>query len=340
MRSNALYFPFISVPKSDWVTKTLLYWDKFASIVPLEHVKNPDLLTPFMQDLVREGLVEQVLPRNYLWEINGFERTFIEYIERKLQKRRRFSLFSKRELIKRSKRSLVHMEKLGDLPSWLEKKGLGARVDYSWYEVDDWVAEPFMAYLASVLGGLDEVNAAPITDNIYLAHYFKVFKTEYRQRAQAETRDYILNQLLPVPDQSVALDDLLRFKSDYGHLLPPLRMKIETYSTEVAAIEDEELRRARREAIALELKEDLEQVKDAMSFSWKKIAFEVVAPLAGAGGALYATDPNQSAIAAGAAGFAFVAACYQALANANPERIVQNKPLAYLAFADKKLINA
>ena len=341
MRANALYFPFISIPKSAWVIKTLLYWDKFASIVPFEYVENPELFTPFMQDLVREGLVEQVLPRNYIWEIEEFERTFIKYIEKKLPNHKRFSLFSRRKINKHTtRRSKVHMEKLGDLPYWLEKKGLAAHVDNSWYEVDDWVAGPFMAYLATLLGRFEEVNAAPITDNLYLAHYFKDFKTAYRTTAHSETRDYILNQLLPVPDQTVSLDDLLKFKCDYGHLLPSLRMKIETYSAEVASIEDKEARRARKDAIALDFKEDLEQVKDAMSFFWKKIAFEVVAPLVGAGGALYVTDPNQSAIAAGAAGFAFIAACYQALANANPERILQNKPLAYLAFAEKKLKNA
>lgn len=270
-RANALYFPFISVPQSDWVIKTLLYWDKFASIVPLEHVENPDLLTPFMRDLVREGLVEQVLPRNHLWQIEGFERTFIEYIEKKVPLHQRLPIFFRNRFGQReSRRSLVHMEKLGNLPRWLERRGLAAQVDYSWYEVDDWVAAPFMAYLATVLGGLSEVDAAPITNDLYLAHYFKSFKTEYRKKAHAETRDYILSQLLPVPEQSVSFDELLRFKDDYGHLLPPLRMKIESYSAEIASIENEETRKARKDVVTLELQEELNQVKDAMSSSWKK----------------------------------------------------------------------
>jgi hypothetical protein len=133
---------------------------------------------------------------------------------------------------------------------------------------------------------------------------------------------------------------LLRFKAEHGHLLPPLRRKIEAYTSEVAAIEDPDQREARKEVIALELSEDLQQVKEAMSYSWKQIVFEIIAPLAGAGGALYVADPAHNAIAAAAAGSAFLAACYQALSNANPERVAENMPLAYLAFADTKLRNA
>ncbi|WP_256956848.1 hypothetical protein [Vibrio diabolicus] len=45
MNDNALYFPYISVPNEKWTLKTLLYWDKLASIVPMEHMGNPEKLT-------------------------------------------------------------------------------------------------------------------------------------------------------------------------------------------------------------------------------------------------------------------------------------------------------
>ena len=40
-RSNALYFPSISIPENKWTIKTLLYWDKLAAIVPLNHIEEP-----------------------------------------------------------------------------------------------------------------------------------------------------------------------------------------------------------------------------------------------------------------------------------------------------------
>lgn len=340
MRANALYFPFISIPQSDWVIKTMLYWDKFASIVPFDHTQRPEQLTPFMRNLLREGLVEQVLPSDHLWKVHNFEEIFIGYIKDKLIQAQRFSSLPKLKRTNRKPRRFsIHMEKLQGLANWLEEKGLAERVNYSWYDVDDWVAGPFMAYLASVLGILEEVNATPITDDLYLAHYYKIYKTQYNPKVHAETRDFILDQLLPVPLQNVSLDDLLNFKSKYGHLLPSLRTKIETYSTEIATIPDYEARIARRETVTMELKEELEHVKEAMSRSLGEIAFEIVIPLVGAGGALYVTDPGQNAIAAGAAGLSFIASCYKAIAAVNTERVVLNKPLAYLAFIDKKLIS-
>jgi len=34
MEANALYFPYIKVPKSAWFTRILLYWDKVGAIIP------------------------------------------------------------------------------------------------------------------------------------------------------------------------------------------------------------------------------------------------------------------------------------------------------------------
>ena len=145
MRNNALYFPFISVPKSKWIINSLLYWDKLASIVPMDYIENPNLLSPFMRSLVIEGLVTQVLPRDHLYKIENFEQIFIHYLETKLRKRRspHFLNLINRKLIN-SRKVNIHIEKLGELASWLEKKNLAKRKDYSWYEVEDWISLPFM----------------------------------------------------------------------------------------------------------------------------------------------------------------------------------------------------
>lgn len=60
--NKILYFPYISVPRDPWLFRTLLYWDEVGSIVPMSFLENPEGLTPFMRELVREQLVTQIIP--------------------------------------------------------------------------------------------------------------------------------------------------------------------------------------------------------------------------------------------------------------------------------------
>lgn len=340
MRSNALYFPFISVPDSKWTIKTLLYWDKLSSIVPTDFVHEPRLHSDFMRSLVSEGLVEQIFPGEHLWRIDDFEDIFINYIEKKIMQRRRGKFA---ELTKNGKiynnRVPVHIEKIGELPRWLEEQNLANRIDDSWYEIEDWVATPFMAYLANVLGSIDVVDAAPVTDSLYLSKYYQVYEKPSTRYIQ-EPREYILEHLLPVPDENINLEKLLKFKQNYGHLLPKLREKIETYSVELATIVDRNERKGRADSIILECKDNINEIKEGMSLSWSKITFGSFIPLLGAGGALYVTDPEQNALAASAAGFSFLAASYQAISNLREPSDTVTKPLAYLAFAETTNFNA
>lgn len=329
MRSNALYFPFIDIPHSNWMIRTLLYWDRVSSIVPLEYVVKPDNHSDFMRGMLEAELVEQVFPSHYLWQVPGFEETFIQYLEAKLPMLRN-------ERPDPRNLSKVHVEKMGHLPDWLLRNNLAKRDGYSWLIMSDSIAGPFMAYLANVLGSIEEVNAAPLTDNKYLSSYYKIYENNHRNRS--EPRDYILEQLLPYPDENISLDSLLRFKQDHGHLLPRLREKIERYSSELCLIQDKELRKARADNIVSDCREDIREIHENMSLSWDKIAYGSIFPLVGTGGALYTMDPAQNAIATAAAGFAFLAASYQAIANIPIEQTAEYKPLAYLAFAEEKLL--
>lgn len=343
MRSRAIYFPFISVPETKWAFNTLLYWEKLASIVPIEYLESPHQYSDFMRILVSEGLVDQIIPREHIYQIPDFETSFISYIEKRLRRwrlTRHFSRLSPRNYFKRS--SLIHMEKMGNLPYFLEQEGLAKRKSDSWFEVENWIAGPFMAYLASVLGALKEVDSAPVTDNLHMCNYYQAFRIDRRpQRGRpsigiAEARDFILEHILPVPKDKISIGSVVRFKERYGHLLPEVREKIEIYSAEIASINNQEERNARAETITLELKDDISEITEAMKLSWNNIIFGSITPLVGAGGALYVADAAQSGIATGAAGFSFLAACYNAISSANPERVIESRPLAYFAFAKKE----
>ena len=85
MRNNALYFPYISIPNERWTIKTLLYWDKLSSIVPMEYIDRPESLDDFMRRLVQAGMVEQLFPAQYLRHINEFETLFMELVDRQMR---------------------------------------------------------------------------------------------------------------------------------------------------------------------------------------------------------------------------------------------------------------
>lgn len=341
MRDNALYFPYISVPNDKWTIKTLLYWDKLSSIVPMDHIDKPQQLTPFIQNLVQEELVQQVFPAHYLYEIPDFEKCFIRLIEHQLKRARR-TKYQKAKIHteKIHPRSTIHVEKLGEIPEFLIENGLANRLNWAWYEVESWVAKLFMAYLASCLGSLEQVNAAPVTNQASFSKMFGNLKPQFKRTNivhHNKARDVILRSLLPVPDETVTLDDLLRFKGDHGHLLPELRRSIESHCSIIATLPNAEDRWLSTEAFIKECKDNIDQITDAMRPTWSQISFGSIAPLFGAGLTLHAT-PVSNEVAHIGSTLTLAACAYQAIKSVRGNREVElRKPLAYIAHANSRL---
>ena len=59
---GSLYFPFIEVPSTAWWTRVMLYWDNVGTIVPYAYIRSPELHDQYTLELIRAGLVLQVLP--------------------------------------------------------------------------------------------------------------------------------------------------------------------------------------------------------------------------------------------------------------------------------------
>lgn len=72
-----LYYPYIAVPNTKWLTSSLLYWDEVASIVPTDYFHQPELHDPFMLELVKANLVRQLPPLDYMGTSVEFENGFI-----------------------------------------------------------------------------------------------------------------------------------------------------------------------------------------------------------------------------------------------------------------------
>ena len=197
------------------------------------------------------------------------------------------------------------------------------------------VANQFMSYLAICLGAMPEVDAAPVTDKAIFA---SLLRPRIRQAAghalhEHKAREAVLRSLLPTPAEPIDIDQLLLFKRRHGHLLPPLRAKVEAHCTRVAMLPDAQDRVEANEAFVQDCQQQIAEIEAAMRPSFGKIVLGALAPLFGAGLSLHSTDPGNQAAYAGAA-LSLSGAAYQAIASIHGSRAaVANRPLAYIAHA-------
>jgi hypothetical protein len=195
MKSCAIYYPYIRVPKSPWFTRILLYWDEVGAIVPYEYIQEPERLGQYMAGLVRERLVIQVVPGVHLWKVPRFAEAFLDYLDKRAG-----------SLPKAAPWERVHMEKLQDLGEKLCARGVARKEPGSpyspWYELEPRVADDFVAYLAAVLGQLGgEDGFSPLTDQE--GHLDPFLPAAPSMGRREPIRKLVLGELLPGPVEAV-----------------------------------------------------------------------------------------------------------------------------------------
>ncbi|WP_296445623.1 DUF6236 family protein [Rhodoferax sp. UBA5149] len=336
MPSNALYFPYIDVPSTSWTTQAILYWDKLASIIPMDHLHHPEQMDNMTRELLSEGLVEPIIPGMHIYQAHRFDECFIDFVERTVLPSRRCA--TRREVVLPVSR--IHAEKMGRIPDFLVESGLAKQLDWAWYEVDTPLANQFMAYLASVLGALPGVNATPITDRALFATVLGCRRPQPMRNTTLhafKARQVVLKSILPVPNGPVNVGKLLSFKERHGHLLPQLRTRIEARCSLIALLPEPEDRVVATQDFINECNDQIAEIVAAMRPSFAKIALVSLTPLFGSGLALHATDPSNVVAYAGAA-TSLAGAAYQAISSIHAPRIAQEaRPLAYLAHARREL---
>lgn len=329
---NALYFPYISVPSSVWTTQAILYWDKLASIVPMHILENPGLLDGTTQQLLTEGLIEPVIPGQFIGGKREFDDCFINWVEKRGWAR------PGERLGRSSPPVRIHAEKLGGIPDYLVERGLATRLKWPWYEMDVQLANAFMAYLAAVLGGEPEINATPITDRLSASvslGNLPSARTRLEGIHHAKARATLLRSVLPVPAGPMDITKLVRFKEMHGHLLPALRAQVESHCSSIAVIPTSEQRALATDKFIRDCQDQINEILAAMRPTFSKVVLGSLTPLFGAGLALQSTDQGNSIAYAGA-GLSLVGAAYQALAGIHgPRSAAEAKPLAYFAYAQR-----
>jgi hypothetical protein len=281
MKSRVLYFPYIRVPESSWLTQMLLYWDQVSSIVPYDFIAKPELLGDHMLNLVRENLVFQVIPSAYIYEIPRFFDGFMTYVESLGQE-----IDDRRDRFARGNAFRIHIEKLDNLGDALVRQRLAALDRYPWYDVECDTANDFMSYLAASLGQVNSIDSSPVTDNGgYLRRLALAGVSQDAVASQLDAlRIQVLDHILPVPSHPVQASEIRIFKEQHRNELGDFRRCVERELVEAASIPEPVLRDRHLELFFDEASARMEEIQEAMrGAGWKtaRTGLSVIAAIPG-----------------------------------------------------------
>ena len=321
MNNKILYFPYINVPDTAWFSRMLLYWDEVGSIIPYDFIKDPDKLSNHTRELIKERLIKQVIPDQFLWKIPNFRESFINY----LTQLKPSVLNKRKESFKNRLMFKIHIEKMDGIEIDLVKLKLAEKIDYSWYYVEKDTAIEFMSYLAATLGKLSELDFAPTTDNVsYLNKFLSSSIDISTERNLEELRLEILNEILPAPNHSITAFEIKHFKNKYYDDLKTFRNNIERELITIADIIDPELKKRRIELFKDESKDQIELIIEAMRKSgFRGIGLSKI-------GSIVSSIPGVSSLV-GLANAVIDAFRKDEFSRINPNFL-------YAAFAQKKLL--
>jgi hypothetical protein len=301
-----------------------LYWEQLQSIVPMQYAFNPKLLEDRMREMVRAGLIHAVIPAQHMYATPEFADPFIRYAERWVAKRggRPFTQFSR-----------VHAEKLESLVIPLHQLGVLQEDGHPWFKLPTPLANAFMSYLAASLGRLADLDAAPITNST-------AFGLSLAATSRSLARDALLERLMPMPASSerLTIDSVLKFKERHAPKAARFRERLEAECVLVSSLSDPARRQEQVHAIATKLRHEVEEIADAMKMNWKMVVFGGILPVLSAAAPIADADWKTQAFAAAGAVGSVGAAVYQGAQALSAAQVAQNRPLAYVALAQKHLL--
>jgi hypothetical protein len=330
---KVIYFPRINPPDNEWFTRVLLYWDKVATIVPMEG--RDRVLSWHARRLIDAGLVRPIVPFRHVGSIPRFSQAFLDLIESDETVRTRRSADLARVPL-----TVIHMQKFGEnLAEELIVSGLARRPRdpelAEWLEVEERTGHLFMTYLATALGHLKTLNMAPITDTENYLSLLLPPAPEVCPAAKAALKVAVLSRALPAPAGGVAPEEIADFKREYAQLLVRFRVAVTQKALEAtraapgARIELAEAHGAELGQMAEEIAASMERRR------WRGIGRGALAVL----GAVFATADavfSGSALSQASAGADLAAAAWGAI---DPENVapVRSDAVAYAAVAAREI---
>jgi hypothetical protein len=334
-----LYFPSISIPKSKWLMGALFYWDKVGSIVPLDFLDRPHMLDKHMRELVEAGLIEQVVPEQYLGSIPNFERAFLDFIDNNpifshISELGKLGLIGRQNGVIRTTYK-IHMGKLDNIGYELMQRGLATRGRGPWYVVEGFTASNFMAYLASVLGAVTDY--IPITDSYNELSYFlpNVKKQNIRIALKEQLKARIIEKILPIPSSVEDPYDIYRFKEKYYDNLKRFRNYVEEFVLSLENLPEYQI----EEKIKLfteQANDEIQFISDRMqSFKWRMLDFATFCSISSTAIALAKGVAEKNLLDAISATVGLLGAFGAAFGKEKLMEI-ERKPLAYAAIVERQ----
>lgn len=320
MENNLLYFPYINVPNDSWTTKSILYWDQVAAIVPESYRNNPNDFEQNMLGLVREGLIQQIFPRDYVERIPNFDDAFIE-----LTDAANFDLGQRQVDFQNGNVSRLNVQKFGDrLLRRLVRMRIAEQYDWQWYYVESRTARLFMMYLATLISQVG--NYTPATDKVRNIDF------SIQQRGPSyymnRTRGKLLNDLMPYPINPDPVK-LQKFKRSHRKQLISFRNLLEQTIIEITAINSQEQREALYELKLSEINDRKEELYSKLTES--KVGQILFGSVFSITGAAYGFSTGNLPIGA----IGLTNAIYSALQGYSKKEVLEDN-LVYLALIDKK----
>ena len=239
MRRRILYYPSIDITDGVWLRNAVLYWEEVSSIMPYQN--NEYSISPEINYLISTGNFVPTRPDDIMFSnkydefINEVRRKFDEYNPHENQ-----HPHLRREYIHRSKVEKdyikLHGSKLSDqiIELFQSKSEIIQSNNSQWISVEKELSDIYMSVLAKYLAIISDEDTAIGTDNLSTQNI--LYKPQ-SIRIDRDNRQSLLNynfNILPVPDTSVSLEDILTFKMNRQDELRNLRVEINNLETQLA----------------------------------------------------------------------------------------------------------
>lgn len=334
MKDAALYYPKMTLPPTAWLSRTLLYWDEVATIVP-ESEQAGVRDNPYMAELTDLGLLQMIDPTPTL-----SEQYVQDQISRAFREFQNLPAGASDELDYPARSSMRAEKLLYSVRYQLERQGHVSNHSDSpgWLRVDSNIAGWYMSLLAGLmatsLSADGSTSYKPVTDDKRAIHASRA-DIEANDRSQFIYRS--IHEVLPGPSISIAPGEIMDFKNRYNSELRRLRHWIDDKFLLASQISSTDISLWERH-IREEVEDEIEILREGMNRRrWPRVLLGTVGALIGNGvgmaNSVVSSDSMlELGLGVGAATIAASTTLPAVIESARYPRYDRRAPLAYAAL--------
>ncbi|WP_426482329.1 DUF6236 family protein [Chryseobacterium sp. R2ACT005] len=243
MKKTILYYPTINIPNNSWLRNSLLYWDEISSIVPKSW--DEKILVKLSDDikyLLDEKEFRPIKPEDLITKTDNWmlsEQFATEFLEIASSESFKNFIDIQNHLLKYTNKKTeyqylkIHNNKVsGNLQYKLEELGL-AYIDksYEWIFFEKHTAYLYMSILAKYLAEIDSEYITISTDTkIYENFNFK--QSIFENKLPVISCNF--HNLLPTPNLSVPIKEIIKFKKKRKDNLEHFRKLITNFESKLS----------------------------------------------------------------------------------------------------------